>query len=32
MALYIINRNGYIEYILKNNVEKKFSIYDLDKN
>ena len=32
MDLEIVNRNGYIEYILKNKVEKRFSVCDLDKN
>ena len=29
--LDIINRNGYNEYILKNNVEKRFLFSELDK-
>ena len=32
MELDIVNRNAYIEYILKNKVEKRFSVCDLDKN
>ena len=32
MYLDIVNRNGYIEYTLKNKVEKRSLVTDLDKN